>query len=372
METTRVLAIDGGGIRGIIPAKVLVTLEQLLQKHSGRKDARIADYFDLIAGTSTGGILTAIYLLPDEKDSTKPKFSAQEALDFYLQNGQIIFQNSFFHSMFSLFGLIGTKYSDKGLVKLLNDYYGDIELGQLIKPCLITAYDVEKNSTAFFNQNDTLERQSKNFYIKDVIKATTAAPSYFPIAQISTLEGDMGYYIDGGVFANNPALCAYAEVSKLPNQDGRKKELLILSLGTGSKEMSYSYKKMSGWGIVRWIEPLFSISRTGVSEVVDYQLRIMYQEARKSQDYLRIQMEIDEKQKEAAKLDNVSPKNMEVLESMGEELSQKYYRELDNFAKRLVTTDVVDRNKKQAITIRQDVFKQQMSARELIKKKYIS
>ncbi|MEG0999775.1 MAG: patatin-like phospholipase family protein [Cellulosilyticaceae bacterium] len=372
MAATRVLSIDGGGIRGIIPAKVLVTFEQLLQKHSGRSEARIADYFDLIAGTSTGGILTAIYLLPEKNDPTKPKFSAQEALDFYLENGQTIFKNTFLHSIGSLFGLTGTKYSDKGLTKLLNDYYGDTKLGQLIKPCLITAYDVENNSTTFFNQLDTFERESKEFYVKDVIRATTAAPSYFSIAEISGLDGSMGYFIDGGVFANNPALCAYAEVSKLPDKETKKKELLILSLGTGSKEISYDYKKMNRWGMVRWIEPIFSISRTGVSEVVDYQLRIMYREAEKSKDYLRIQMEIDEKQKEAAKLDNVSPENLKVLEKMGEELTHKYFAELDEFARRLVQTVNLPSNQEQKLTKSKERMNRQVSARDLIKKKYIS
>ncbi|MEG0387452.1 MAG: patatin-like phospholipase family protein, partial [Niameybacter sp.] len=77
----RILSIDGGGIRGIIPATILVAFESYLKQYSGNSETTIADYVDLIAGTSTGGILTALYICPDPKNPTKSRFSAQEALD---------------------------------------------------------------------------------------------------------------------------------------------------------------------------------------------------------------------------------------------------------------------------------------------------
>ena len=80
----RILSIDGGGIRGLIPAQVLTVLETKLQKASGNPDARIADYFDLVAGTSTGGILTCIYLCPDEATGrARPRGGAQ-------RNGEVL------------------------------------------------------------------------------------------------------------------------------------------------------------------------------------------------------------------------------------------------------------------------------------------
>src|SRR5947207_3704233 len=82
----RILSIDGGGIRGIIPGQVLVALEKKIQQLSGDNSKRIADVFDLIAGTSTGGILTCLYLCPDA-NSARPRFSAADAVDLYLQNG---------------------------------------------------------------------------------------------------------------------------------------------------------------------------------------------------------------------------------------------------------------------------------------------
>src|SRR5690349_18293371 len=99
----RILSIDGGGIRGIIPGQVLVALENKLQQLSGVPGTRISDAFDLIAGTSTGGILTCLYLCPDA--TGRSKFSASDAVNLYLQNGDNIFDVSVFGSIASIGGL---------------------------------------------------------------------------------------------------------------------------------------------------------------------------------------------------------------------------------------------------------------------------
>lgn len=90
----RILSLDGGGIRGIVPAQVLVTLEKKLQRASGNPDLRVADCFDLVAGTSTGGILACLHLCPQASSPTRPRYSAEEALHFYLGRGPDIFERS--------------------------------------------------------------------------------------------------------------------------------------------------------------------------------------------------------------------------------------------------------------------------------------
>lgn len=87
----RILSIDGGGIRGILPGQILVSLEEKLKSKSHNTSARIADYFDLVAGTSTGAILSAAYVCPNEEG--RPKYSAKEAVNFYLEDGDEIFQH---------------------------------------------------------------------------------------------------------------------------------------------------------------------------------------------------------------------------------------------------------------------------------------
>src|SRR5207253_3171898 len=130
--------IDGGGIRGIIPGRVLVFLEEKLQEISGDSNTRISDAFDLIAGTSTGGILTCLYLCPDS-GSSRPRFSAAQAVDLYLQNGDDIFDVSIWKRISSVGGVADEKYSAAPLGKVLHDYFGDLQLSQLLKPCLVAA-----------------------------------------------------------------------------------------------------------------------------------------------------------------------------------------------------------------------------------------
>ena len=135
----RILSIDGGGIRGIIPGQILVEFEKELKRRSGNDNTRIADCFDLIAGTSTGGILACIYLCPDPDNPSRPRFSAQEAVNLYLENGDEIFDIGLWHKITSLGGLADEKYPSDGLEDALEDYLGELRLSQLLKPCLITA-----------------------------------------------------------------------------------------------------------------------------------------------------------------------------------------------------------------------------------------
>ena len=99
----RILSIDGGGIRGILPGMLLVALEKKLQEKAKKPTARIADYFDLVAGTSTGAILCSAYVCPDAPGT--PKFSAQEAVNFYLQDGDEIFDVGIWKNITSLGGV---------------------------------------------------------------------------------------------------------------------------------------------------------------------------------------------------------------------------------------------------------------------------
>ncbi|MCK4803316.1 MAG: patatin-like phospholipase family protein, partial [Spirochaetes bacterium] len=231
---TRILSIDGGGIRGLIPAKVLAAVEQKLQEKTGNKNAHIADFFDLISGTSTGGLLTCIYLCPGLNGSRdRPRFSAEEAVRLYMERGDRIFDLSLWQRIRSAGGLRDEKYSADAFEETLEDYFGDLRLSDLLKPCLITAYDIKRRCTVFFTQHDAKRMETRDFFLKDVARATSAAPTYFEAAKIKSLA-DVPYpLIDGGVFANNPAICAYIEVRRKFKKRPIIKKIAMLSLGTG-------------------------------------------------------------------------------------------------------------------------------------------
>jgi patatin-like phospholipase/acyl hydrolase len=113
MKKTCILSIDGGGIRGILPGTLLTYVEQKIREKTGDKKATIGQYFDLIAGTSTGGILSLLFLCPDTNG--KFKYSAQEAVDIYLKYGSKIFDLSFRKKFMSLGGLLDEKYDATNL-----------------------------------------------------------------------------------------------------------------------------------------------------------------------------------------------------------------------------------------------------------------
>ncbi|MGL4337446.1 MAG: patatin-like phospholipase family protein [Turicibacter sp.] len=334
----RILSIDGGGIRGIIPATILVRFESFLKEYSGNQEARIADYFDLIAGTSTGSILASTYLCPVNQDSIKAKYSATDALDFYLNEGKNIFKRNIFHSICTGFGLLGPKYSAKYLEDILLNYLGECRLTDLVKPCLIPSYDVSHANAMFFNQKDSYLDETKNFYVKDIVRGSAAAPVFFPPAPVVDEGGKKYTLIDGGVFANNPALCAYIEVCKFKMKPSQK-DIMILSLGTGAKESLYPYKLVKKWGGAQWIMPLISIFNSSASETVDHQLKTLYHVMHCENQYLRIEKNLEELGINTS-MDNVSQKHINLLKRMGEELANEYEESLRLFAKKVVQEEI--------------------------------
>lgn len=334
-KLTRILSIDGGGIRGIIPGQILVILEEKLKAKTGNDNARIADYFDLIAGTSTGGILSCAYLAPDKETSgneLRPKFNATQVVDLYLKNGGAIFSEQFGHKLRTMGGVLDEKYSEVGLEKSLNEYFGDTKLSELLKPCLITSYDIKRRQGHFFTQHDAIKRKGWDYLVKDVARATSAAPTYFECSDIKSVSEVSYPLIDGGVFVNNPALCAFAEVYN--EYKTAPEKMAILSLGTGYSKKEYDYDKAKDWGMIQWVKPLIDIMMSGVAEVVDYQLRQIFQAVGAQGQYVRINTELPIDV--SPDMDDASPKNLAALKELGTYTAQNFDAQLDAFVELIV------------------------------------
>jgi len=323
---TRILSIDGGGIRGIIPGRVVVALEKKLAQKTGKADVRIADYFDLFAGTSTGGILTCLYLCPGENSATT-QFSAADAVNLYLDHGGEIFARSLWQKLRSLSGLGDEKYSEKPLLASLDKFMDGRNLSDLVKPCLITAYNIEARKAEFFTQHDAVKNEAKDFPLIDVARATSAAPTFFQVANAVSRTSKRMALIDGGVFANNPALCAYSEARRKFESHPSAQDMVMLSLGTGQVKKPYTYNKAKNWGAVGWIRPLIDILMSGVSDTVDYQLKQIFDAVDGSQHYLRINAEL---QIAKPSMDDVSAENLNALKQEGELLAQRFDQQLDS------------------------------------------
>jgi len=328
----RVLSIDGGGIRGIIPARVLIEVEAKLQQRSQNPDARIHDFFDFIAGTSTGGILTCIYLCPDPDRPGRPRFDASQALDLYFERGDEIFDIPVWHRIKSGLGtgLTDEKYPADGLEEALEDYLGDLKLAELLGPCLITSYDLKRRKTHFFKQHRAAE-PNRNFLVRDVARATSAAPTFFECARVKSDANISFPLVDGGVFANNPTLCAYAEVRK--QFDKRAADMAILSIGTGEHRKSYAYSEAKDWGLAGWAKPALEIMMSGVSETVHFQLDQIYDAVGAPDQYLRLDAKLPPSTTE---MDNVDAENLAELREIGAEIAIQNDARLDAFIDLLV------------------------------------
>jgi len=328
----RILSIDGGGIRGILPGQVVIALEHKLKALSNNPDSTIADYFDLVVGTSTGGILSCLYLCPEKVGSKKAKYSAEEAVDLYLERGDEIFDVSLWRKIKTANGLRDEKYSADELEEALHDFFGDLKLSQLLKPCLITSYDINRRRAHFFRQHKAVTNDSYDFLVRDVARATSAAPTFFETARVKSDTSIPYPLIDGGVFANNPAMCAYAEARELPGNP-KAKDMFILCLGTGKVEKSYHYKEAKDWGMIEWVKPLLEILMSGSAETIDYQLGQIFDAVGKPNQYVRIEPPLRDA---SAEMDDASRENLNALRDAGRECAEENDALLNRIAKTLI------------------------------------
>ncbi|EKA7416338.1 patatin-like phospholipase family protein [Vibrio parahaemolyticus] len=328
----RILSIDGGGIRGILPGQILVALERKLQKKTNNSNARIGDYFDMVAGTSTGAILGAAYVCPDEMNRGRPKFSAAEAVNFYLEDGDEIFDVGFWRSIATLRGGRDEKYSAKELERVLNEAFGETKLSELLKPTCFVSYDVTRRLPRIFKQHTAIKK-NKDFLVRDLLRGSTAAPTYFEAARIYSLPPLKQKFvlIDGGMVANDPALCAYSEAIKFDGVSGIK-DMVIVSLGTGKRLKGYTYSEVKDWGPLGWAKPSIDIALEGGPQMTEYYLKQISSTVENSK-YYRIQPEL---YGAAPDLDNATPENLENLRDAGIRNAEMHDELLNEIADMLI------------------------------------
>lgn len=331
----RILSIDGGGIRGIIPAVILAELENILQKESDNKNVHLSDYFDLIAGTSTGGILTCLYTLPKSYNESKtPRYAASKAVELYQKHGKDIFKKKIFGDASIIFD---ERYSAKGLETTLNEYLGDAYISSAVKPILVTGYDIFDRKAVFFTREAAKKHEAHDYYFRDVARATSAAPTYFETVKIKSKGCIESCIIDAGLFANDPTMCAIVEMLKSSNEILHRKpefkDLFIVSLGTGKEQKHYKYEDMKDYGL-RWIMPVIDISMSASAEIVSYQLDKFFDSSEQTRNnYVRIDPELKYAKKD---MDDVSDKNINNLIDAGHSCALKYIDKLEDIAKKLI------------------------------------
>ena len=241
----RILAIDGGGIRGIIAAMVLAEIE----RRTGRPAHTL---FDLIAGTSTGGIIACALARPEPQP-------AAELVELYRTEGPRIFSRSLARRVRSAEGYLDEKYDDDALDAALARYLGDTPLREARTRVLITTYDLHAREPFELRS----WRSGADVSMALAARATSAAPTYFePVL----FQGRS--LVDGGVYAINPALRAYGEALHLRPSESPG-EHVIVSLGTGKQTRRIEHDDATDWGQLEWARPLISVVFDGVTDAVE-------------------------------------------------------------------------------------------------------
>lgn len=281
----KILSIDGGGIRGVIPAVLLKEIEEKTRKP-------ISGLFDLVVGTSTGGILAAGLTVPTS--GKRPKFSAKDMLELYTERGKDIFQRSFWRGVTSIGGLSDEQYDHEPLERILKQRLGNAALTDCLTPVVITSYDIERRQPYFFKTTRARQSVDRNHYLRDVARATSAAPTYFEPELVRSFakRPTRRVLIDGGVFVNNPSLCAFSEAIS----EGKKsQEIIVVSLGTGITNREIPFEDAKDWGALGWVRPIISVMMDGVSDAADYHMRqLLPDEKHKAkQRYFRFDKELD-------------------------------------------------------------------------------
>ncbi|CAK9872105.1 unnamed protein product [Sphagnum jensenii] len=337
-----ILSIDGGGVRGIIPATMLAELESCLQRLDGG-DKRLVDYFDLVAGTSTGGLITAMITAPSKENPKRPLLSAAEVLEYYQNCSSTIFpqlRHPFGRLWKKLVALGGPKYKARGFEHLLSKFFDDdLYLDSTLTSVLIPAFDIKLQQPVFFSSWKARRDPLLNAQLRHVCRATSAAPTYFAPVQFSVVdktkeppESREYHMIDGGIAVNNPT---YVAITQAINevQSGTLNtrrvdyrgydDLLVLSLGTGQQIQSYDTNEVAKWGVFKWMAykgdaPLVDMVFNASADMVDYNLSIIFASEKSSRNYLRIQT--DGLKGKLASLDNSSPKHLESLVKLSSDL----------------------------------------------------
>ncbi|THB62865.1 MAG: patatin [Spirochaetaceae bacterium] len=344
-RTVLILSMDGGGVRGIIASLVLQNLEQRL--HSKGCRTPLGDIFDVIAGSSTGALVAIGLSMPDQVEKplllgsssakTPQPITLSRISDIYRRLSKKIFPPDRFFALRSVRQAFTQKYSVKPLERILYSMFGDLKLQECRTNLIITAYDTVSRSPYLFKKRMDRPNGDPNFYLRDVARATTAAPTFFKPALISELSDDPDIsakklcLIDGAMICNNPALSAYVEARKI---FPKAKRFAVLSIGSGSLHGAYHYEEIQNWGYMDWVSPirnvpLFTFTNDAQTSIADYHLKKL-----PGVDYFRITLPLDSGISEA--MDDSSDTNMQAVEDFANMVIKAHEDNLENICQLLI------------------------------------
>ncbi len=310
-----ILSIDGGGIRGLIPAMVLEALEARLAATG--LDPALHRHFDLICGTSTGGIIAAGLTAPHPNDRGQAAFTSRDLVRLYAEEGGSIFGKSWWRRLRSYFR--DEIYDAAMLEAKLVERLGDARLKHALTGVMLTAYDIAARRAVFMA--NTPGEDEEDYAFRDAARATSAAPTFFEPARIQashkngTRERTL---VDGGVFVNDPVFSAFVEAHKFATVEApiTREDIHVLSLGTGFAMRSYPYEEVRNWGLIDWLKPskstpIISVMMHGQASAAAYMAGRLLNDQRDDPRYVRLDAELTPPASD--RMDDTSTGNLRAL-----------------------------------------------------------
>jgi len=302
----KILSIDGGGIKGTYSAAFLAGLEE-------RFGRSIADCFDLIAGTSTGGILAL---------ALASRLPAREIVAFYKKWGPKIFPTKLTFR-YALRSLLFSKYNNTCLTEAFKDVFKDLKLKDLdghSKPvalCIPSINAITGNPFVFKSRHDPNLCRDLDYFLWEVALATSAAPVYFPMAKVGIPNSSAhNLFVDGGLWANNPSMVALVEAvayMKVPLQD-----ISILSVGNIKSKTTFRSNSILRKGASLWREKVINLTLETQAASIHHQIDLLFRSLDLSSNYIRVEEPITSQTHLClTKMDCAKEANLNDLEAMG-------------------------------------------------------
>jgi len=296
MATFKILSIDGGGLRGVVPLTILKKVEELTGKP-------IWQSFDLIAGTSTGGLIAGALTIP-KAGTNEAKYSLNDILNIYLQRGQEIFpprKTELGEWIEKVDDTLHPKFGDEGIAKVFNDVCGNSRLNDSLTHIMICTYDLTNNIPLFFKTRSSRLNPEQNILLYDAARATSAGPTYLPAWELiypNDGENPNRLCIDGGVYVNNPSMAALAEFSTnhaeygygTVHKDIAYEDVFVLSIGTGTYSGQITAQQAKDKGEIFWATHISDLMMRGVNKSTDYEMTEMMIPG----NYLRLTINIED------------------------------------------------------------------------------
>jgi len=328
-KVVKILSVDGGGVRGVIPTLILSAIEERLEKKNS-----IHHCFDIMAGTSTGALIVLALNVKDEKGL--PKYYLTDIMDLYETLSNQVFARSWAKWFTSLGGWRTAKYDSEVLEGFLARFFLDAKLSETFKKVLVPAFNLTSHKMHFFRTTQARLFPLKDYFLKDIARATSAAPTYFEAAHLyNHRQTYNAYFIDGGVGINNPTISAIVHAIELY---GRNSIFFVLSIGTGSSKFSFEDNvkvlkmPIKSMGKIDWAPQIVNVLMDSVSDVTHYQASV----GLPPRYYYRLQVHLPA---DLMQMDNGDPENLAHIKKYVEKFIIKNNKVLDKIATMLDRDD---------------------------------